>query len=72
MNVIIYDLPARAQAEFDEHIDLGAPIDVAMEAACRVAAAEELRRLAGTPVAFAVALSALRSRADELDPDGAR
>lgn len=43
MNVIIYDLPGRAQNEFDEHIDLGAPSDIAMEAACRVATAEELR-----------------------------
>lgn len=73
MNVIIYDLPRRAEREWDEHIELGAPEDVARDAACRVAAAEEIRRIAGVAKAtgsFAVSLDVLRGYANKLDPTG--
>jgi len=62
MNVIIYDLPERAEQAATEMFDDGAPLADVLTEAARIAVAEELRRIA----------TDIHARADELDPDGAR
>ena len=71
LTVIIYDPPPRARELFDRAYEQEIPYGVAMEEACRIAAAEELRRLANeSPEAIAVAIGKLCARANELDPEG--
>lgn len=79
MDVIIYDLPERAEEIAVDQHEQGAPLEVALATAGRIAAAEKLRELADyhwepedvAPAVHAVC-AALRASADELDPDGAR
>lgn len=74
MNVIIYDAPESVDELHTAIYEGDLPVDVAIEAAARVGAAAELRRIADEAQgegAFAVALGKLRQRADYLNPDGA-
>lgn len=77
MNVIIYDLPERAEQEYTDEREAGADEITALTAAARIATADELRALikasedAGYQDVHAV-MTLLRVRAAGLDPDGAQ
>lgn len=77
MDVITYDLPERAEETATDEYDDGAPLDVALATAARIAIAEELRRMAreidpSSDGCHREDADLLTARANELDPDGAQ
>lgn len=84
MNVIIYTPPARVADLYEQAYEHVIPWDVAIETACRLGGAAELRAMAARyeagaerrrdrtfQIVFRTTARLLNERANELDPEGA-
>ena len=82
MDVIIYDLPERAEEIAVDQHEQGAPLEVVLATAARIAIGEKLREISDFVQArreedlevadYRWFRDYLSQCADELDPDGAR